>query len=228
MAAPVFATGSSAINTRTVNKPSSVASGDLLVLAVVTYDTDPVSVTLSGWTRRVNNQFGAKDGGANAKTWLTVLDRVADGSEGATFTVSMTGTPYTDLMCGRYTGAIASPFDTSASDGTTNATTTASAPSVTTTTADEILIIVHGGYNAPGLSAAYTGFSTNIGPIDTVNYMFSKSQATAATVGPFTTTQSSTGYTTATLAYKSTAGSTPVSDLRPRRINAAIMRPRRR
>jgi len=202
MAAPVFASGNHVTFSNTVNKPSGTAAGDLLVIATISYD-NPVSVTCTGFTRRINN---VDHGSAFDHIWVSVLDRVADGSEGASFTVSTSG-GYTDTLCGRYTGASAAPYDTSNWAGSTGGnTTTASAPAVTTTTADELLIIVHGGYNAPGVSAAYSGFSIDVGPNDTVNYMLSKAQAAATTVGPFTQTQSSTTYTTVTLAYKAAGG----------------------
>lgn len=82
----------------TVNLPGSIASGDLLVMYVQTGNGR--SVTATGWTLLVED---ATDGSADNHI---VLYRVADGTEGATVSVTPTGgTSKGGAIVWRVTGA---------------------------------------------------------------------------------------------------------------------------
>ncbi|MFZ4680709.1 MAG: hypothetical protein ACOYLP_11130, partial [Flavobacterium sp.] len=81
--------------TITINKPTGVVAGDVLLFSVVQNETDNdngglSSPTLSGWTL-VKDQLIRSDGtGNNNNAWFgSIYYRVSDGSEGSSFTFAM-------------------------------------------------------------------------------------------------------------------------------------------
>ena len=81
--------------TITINKPTGVVAGDVLLFSVVQNETDNdngglTSPNLSGWTL-VKDQLIRSDGtGNNQNAWFgSIYYRVSDGSEGASFTFAM-------------------------------------------------------------------------------------------------------------------------------------------
>jgi hypothetical protein len=95
--------------TLAINKPTSTASGDLLVHCM-SYIQGQTVTTLSGWTlvSTVNGTTGVT---------VAVYYRVADGSEGSTFTWTFTTTSGASLVamtCLRFTGTNATPLGTTA------------------------------------------------------------------------------------------------------------------
>ena len=81
--------------TITINKPTGVVAGDVLLFSVVQNETDNdngglASPTLSGWTL-VKDILIRSDGTANNdNAWFgSIYYRVSDGSEGASFSFAM-------------------------------------------------------------------------------------------------------------------------------------------
>lgn len=79
--------GGSNIGTHTVNMPSSIAAGNLLVAFCCTQGSK-TSLTSSGWTVSGNVATGT----ANADRRIYMLTKTATGSEGATINFSMSPT----------------------------------------------------------------------------------------------------------------------------------------
>ena len=112
---------SGASTTLTINKPSSVASGDLLIVVLVANATSGWS-QLSGWTR-LNNIVTDPS--------TSVQYRIADGTEGASFTFANLGNTRCSGTIMRFTGAGVPYVGTSNSNATN--TTPHVAPSLTIT-----------------------------------------------------------------------------------------------
>ena len=135
MAAPVIAsTPTTAVTSGnqtslTINKPTGVASGDLLV-GIVQADAGTTWTDPTGWTHDANT-FDSSDSSGAGSTQTRMSYRVADGTEGASFQWS-SGT--SRGLCGiiyRITGQAASAFITKAIDTTqTSFSSTATSPSL--------------------------------------------------------------------------------------------------
>ena len=84
------ATTSTGTNTITIDKPTGIVAGDVLIVNIVQNETNNNNLnnsSLTGWTL-IDGRLTYDEGnfnGANA-WWGTVLYRVADGTEGASFT----------------------------------------------------------------------------------------------------------------------------------------------
>lgn len=215
MAAPVVATVSSTpgvagVTSRAVNKPAGTTAGDTITIGVVSYDQDAYTHTCSGFTQRKQ----VVQTGISQKIGLTVLDRVADGSEGASFTVNISPACYTLLMCARITGATATPYDVS--DGAVTTSSTLSLPGLTLGNADELILNFLAGYNF-GYSSGLTGWTRDISSIDGVCDLFSKGFAASGATGGFSVVQGAAGGMAGiSIAYKSTDGGTPPPATTPR------------
>ncbi len=143
-------------NTITINKPTGVIAGDLMIVSIASDDNNSLTGTnasLAGWTLQssvtiVNNGHRG-----------SVLYRVADGTEGTSFTFNVpNGSGTTNNSVGAiiafYGINTATPFDT---NGTFNAVSanTVTANSITTTTANAGIVMLGVGgrnnrtYNAP-------------------------------------------------------------------------------
>lgn len=97
------------VGSTTINKPSGVVSGDLIVI-FTNIETAENTVTISGFTKRVersdNNAYVIQ---------ATVFTKVATGSEGSTFTINVANDTNVSAIALRITGANTStPYDTSA------------------------------------------------------------------------------------------------------------------
>lgn len=98
------------VGSTTINKPSGVVSGDLIVI-FTNVETAENTVTISGgFTKRVersdNNAYVIQ---------ATVFTKVATGSEGSTFTINVANDTNVSAIALRITGANTStPYDTSA------------------------------------------------------------------------------------------------------------------
>lgn len=133
MAAPAIATSApfyGATDTPTLNLPTGVASGDLLI-AVLSLNANRTITAPAGWTvesEDVDPVFSGRKG---------VYSRVADGSEGssAVWTLSVGAT--TAALMLRITGADTSDPVTAI---TTEPANSATSPSVTTTAADSLVL----------------------------------------------------------------------------------------
>ncbi len=116
-----------------ITKPSGVVSGDLLLLFLST-DGDTVPNTLSGWTvvEEATTSVGAK-------ATLTILSKVAGGSEPSDYTFTGGGNQTRAGLIFRIDGQNATFKDVSGIDNTGNSTTP-TAPTVTTTVADCLVL----------------------------------------------------------------------------------------
>lgn len=96
------------VGSTTINKPSGVAAGDLIVI-FTNIEAASNTVTISGFTKRVerseNNAYVIQG---------TVFTKVATGSEGSTFTISVAADCNVSAIALRITGAsTTNPYDTS-------------------------------------------------------------------------------------------------------------------
>lgn len=96
-----------ATTTHTINLPSGIVAGELLLAFVITSGGDG-NHTMSGWTRQVNQ------GGAAAGQ-LMCFYRVADGSEGASATMTTNNSQTSAYFTWRVNGQRTSSFIESAS-----------------------------------------------------------------------------------------------------------------
>lgn len=81
--------------TLTINRPTGVVAGDVLIASIVQFETDNdngglSNATLSGWTL-IRGGLIRSDGTGNGNNawWGTYLYRIADGTEGDSFSFSM-------------------------------------------------------------------------------------------------------------------------------------------
>ena len=144
--------------TITINKPSGVVAGDVLLFSVVQSETDNdngglSSPTLSGWTL-VKDQLIRSDGTSNNNNaWFgSIYYRVADGSEGASFTFAMNSrcdmaigsmVAFSGVACNalKPDGSANGPFDIIPVNFTTANSATATATGVTVATNNSAVIM---------------------------------------------------------------------------------------
>lgn len=150
----------------TIAKPSGVVNGDALLIYVVIRGTNAAS-TPAGFSAVTATTFSS--------TECQLFYRVADGTEGSTFTLSWTGANPSAAVCLAYAGVSGSIFDPAAPSasgaaGTTNGIPTAS--SITTTVNGDTLVwfavtktSASGG--TPGTISPPAGFSTEAAQIST-------------------------------------------------------------
>src|SRR5678816_899360 len=183
MAAPVDAgrattNVATAASPWTVNLPGSIASGDLLVMFLQV--ANGRSVTATGWTQLVED---ASDGSADNHI---VLYRVADGSEGATVSVALTGgTGKGAVIVWRVTGAKTSgTILTSATVVNQGANIDPASASTDGGTSADVLSIVMGGVDGETqtFSAAPSGYAN----LQTANSGTGSTPATNCVIGAAT------------------------------------------
>jgi Bacterial Ig domain len=188
---PAFRSASTTTDGTTVSKPSGAAAGDLL-LATLEVDEDPATVTApAGWTK-VQDTLGA--GGTGNAFHTQVWWKLAGSSEPASYTWTVSGSPWVDVGLLDYTNVNqTSPIDVSAGRdaGTTAAPAT---PSVTTTAANDLVVAVFVNFDS-GTWTAGSGM--------TKRYDFDSNeaqdalQATPGATGTKTATNTTSGPTTA-------------------------------
>ena len=124
--------GSSAASSITLNNPTGTSAGDLLITTISINNGSSASITtLSGWTllNRHNNTTILGQG---------VYYRVADGTEGSSFTWSCTS-EFVSAVCDCYTGVDPNnPFSGEASTGNTSASTTVTFPAAIVPTSENV------------------------------------------------------------------------------------------
>ncbi len=165
MAAPVWQSTTTATSggatSLAVSKPASVAAGDLLVAHLTVRNIETLTQP-TGFTVVKSMVAGV---------WQSaVAVRVADGTEGATFTWAWTSSTKAVSAMTRVTGAHqTSPVNVVGATGTIASTTTTAAPSVTTTV-DDCLLFGFGvsadnnSWTAPaGMTERYDTATTNFG-----------------------------------------------------------------
>lgn len=140
------AQSTSAVSSLAVNKPTGAAVGDLLVIQMTTHNQTRTP-SCSGFT-----SIHAA-GGVGMSMWAGY--RIADGTEGSTFTVSISGgTSRPTVACSAFYDDAAGTitFDTGNVQDTASGTSHAS-PSVTPAGADELAIANYGIGNPSALNA---------------------------------------------------------------------------
>lgn len=138
--------------TLTITKPTGVVSGDLMVAALCYEDTEGYGSTgitgPSGWTK--------KNDVLNSTTRYQTWEKIAGGSEGASYSWTNTAKP------GMWSGGIvrisghdpSSYWNTSGTSSLTNSTVTSSTSPSVTTTVDDCLILVTCHNNLGGYASA--------------------------------------------------------------------------
>lgn len=145
------ATSASSVSTIAINVPAGVVSGDILVAAVYGDASSSINA-LTGWTR-LTPLTGLSGIGSS----MTVLYKVADGTEGSSIT-------FTGSSSNVWTGVLVAYSNTSGIDVTASSTPAAAAsmnaPSVTTTSVhDRVTTIIGGrGSSAASVFDAPTGY----------------------------------------------------------------------
>jgi hypothetical protein len=147
--------------TLTINKPTGVVAGDVMIVSILQNETDNdngglTSATRAGWTL-VDGRLIRSDGTGNGdNAWFgTILYRIADGTEGASFNFTLPNNR-ADMAIGSMVafsgvtltggvnadGSAEGPFDVDPGTiGTANAGT-ATAASVTTASANAAVIML--------------------------------------------------------------------------------------
>jgi hypothetical protein len=138
----------------TVNKPAGTVAGDVLIAAVYTVDAAASINALAGWTRFTPIVTGGSGP-------LTIFTRVADGTEGSSFTFVSAVDSYLEAVVICYSGG--SGIDVSAS-GQVAAAASMDAPSVTTTIGhDRIVSLIAGqSYGSGSWVDAPAGYTKRV------------------------------------------------------------------
>lgn len=159
--ASVNANVSAASTSQTVNLPASISAGDLLIAFGVA--TSLCTYTWpAGWTEMWD---------PNSQTGFTGAYRIADGSEGASITVTASVSFVTTYATLRITGAHASTPPEDGTPAMNVGTTTPNPPSVTASwgAEDNLWIAIMGSSSsaASNVTAYPTNFSDNQTAVDT-------------------------------------------------------------
>ncbi len=133
---PAFRSITTTTNGTTVDRPSGVVAGDML-LAALEVCADPVTVTPpAGWTLVRNQPSGQ---GTAQAFHAIVYKHVATANEPSQYTFDVPSGVWTDVQIAAYTGVTA--VDTSAGASATG--TSVTAPSLTTSRANELLVVFY-------------------------------------------------------------------------------------
>jgi hypothetical protein len=140
---------SSAVTTITLNKPTGVVSGDVMIVAITNYTngTTYTSASLTGWTlidgRSLNTSF--------PKSYGTILYKIATASEPSSYSFTIAGSKYAAATITAFSGVDVNggtglngtgsgPFD--ATIGTINrGTSTLTASAITTSNTNSAIIM---------------------------------------------------------------------------------------
>lgn len=204
VASKAFTAMSFTTTSLSITKPASIAVGDLIVVLTAHYTAGVSASSVTGFTRR--GSVTTTDG--TDTLIITAFDRIADGTEGATFALTLSGTTNVQAAALRVTGASSSPYVTMSTWASNGYKLERRLPSVTTTSANNLLIGWHHAWygtnsNAPsGWTAQYTDQNDA--------YLYNKVASAAGATGNTDFDDASTYNLTASivLAYK---GSTPSS-----------------
>ncbi|OGT74676.1 MAG: hypothetical protein A3H44_03280 [Gammaproteobacteria bacterium RIFCSPLOWO2_02_FULL_57_10] len=118
-----------------LNVPPSTAAGDLLVAVFASNQNGTNVNALAGWSNITN--AGTGGGNGNARANLTIMTRVAGGSEPASYTFTTSNSAITYAYMMRYTGASGVVI---AGTPTVSNTANALAPAITTTLDDTLIV----------------------------------------------------------------------------------------
>ena len=162
--------------TITVDKPSGVVDGDLMLTFLWSPDDGTNSVTtLSGWTL-----IGSQGDVSSANMMINAFFKVAGGSEPADYTWTQANTVRFGAVCVKLTGAdTADVLDVVTFGADTGFDTDVVCPSVTATDDDGLLVTMHGAtggrpYSPPGghteLFDVYPDFGSDGGICGAIGY----------------------------------------------------------
>lgn len=168
----------------TVSKPAGTAVGDLLVAHC--YSTASTTVSSTGFTSRYTSSNGPNFGSV-----MSMLHRVADGSEASSITFSISGSGSGTVMLMRITGAATTTPVEAHSAGSWVSAASVSAPSVTTLTDNAMVLYQYlADFTFPGTWSA-TGPTENYD--DGVLAGYSAIKATAGATSAQTASYSGAG-----------------------------------
>lgn len=124
---------SSSAGTKTINKPSGVIDGDLLVLTIA-FSTDATPTLPSGWTAVQSDTTGSN----TIRTYYKIAN-----SEGTDYTITWTGTQTITLGIMAFRGFNGWPATLIASNKSTNSSTaTIAYPALTATAINQLLVLL--------------------------------------------------------------------------------------
>ena len=189
-----------------IDKPSGVVSGTVLYFAIQMNSTSPTTPALTGWSSIGIDSYASGFGD------LTVLRRVADASEGATFTFTWTNSArFAAIMI-----ALSGVDNTTPEDGVTPSTNfgssvTPTATGITTATANAMLIMVS-GHSHSGGTGEYATWSSPLAEVvevgdgnGTTLAMATGTQVTAGASGNKTVTTDDRAWTAALISVRGVA-----------------------
>lgn len=126
-------TGASGTTSAAPSKPTGTASGNLLFAAVLNDNAAGGTITLpSGWSSIVTFTTGSD-------LRQTVAGKIADGTEGSTFSFSRSGASFMAANVSCFSGNHASTIANAFGAGNTGTSSTQTASAITTTTASTLL-----------------------------------------------------------------------------------------
>jgi len=145
----------------TVNKPSGVTSGDLLIIFCYQeiYGTYAAPTGLTGWT-----QTGQYSGTPTVRVPISIFYRIADGTEGASETLTFSGSARDVAWYFRISGIDATtPIDVSGVADNVGGSTSYTVPGVTTTTNNALALAFLGAWGGGGypFTTATSGWSVD-------------------------------------------------------------------
>lgn len=192
-----YTTGSNSSNNLTINKPTGVIAGDVMIVNISKYP-NTTTPTLSGWTLIAGP---ATLGGSN---YSYLLYRVADGTEGSGFTFALGTTTYgagsivafsgVDVTGGFLVGGGAGgPFDVAPGSISTTGVSASSQSITAITTNSANAAVIMFGMNGSATARTFSTWSTAIPGTLTEIYDFNG--ATYIEVGAAWATKATTGST---------------------------------
>ena len=164
MAIPVLETGwtkqNALTNSLTVTKASGVVSGDLILIIACNEDSTNTAQWDDSTLKPTGFTLIAEGGNSTADAHIAMFWRVADGTEGATFTLPCQSSDYTTAYCLRITGIAASPINANSTPGATSGTSH-TVPAVTSSVDDCLVIagLSFDGADGTSFSTSSTGWT---------------------------------------------------------------------
>jgi hypothetical protein len=139
-----------------LNKPTGVVNGDVMFAFLhAGANGSGTHATLAGWT-----EIAFAGGGTVRPSNITVLRKVAGGSEPTTYTFS--GQSLVDGSIVALIGADTTTPEDVAASGTTGSTTSADAPSLTTVTSNAWHLVGYGSSTVNTTLALPTGYTNDV------------------------------------------------------------------
>jgi hypothetical protein len=194
-----YTTGSGAASV-VINKPASVVAGDVMIVNLSSYGGSNNWTLLSGWTSISNVLMNSTN------RYAAVFYRVVDGTEGSSFTFSITGGANSAGAIVAFSGVDAvNPLGATIQPISTGGGTTAiTATTITTTTANAAVIMFGMCSNNP--FRTFSGWTTATSP-GTLTEIYDFGGVSYESVGAAWATKATAGATGAGSATLNAAGS---------------------